>query len=294
MNKIVYILIFVFCSIACNKKIDIKNVDFNVTTDSASYKVGGIVNFYFSGNPDIITFYSGEPGSIYSNRNRDTASGNITANFYTARLYGNSTKALSFLVSNDFTGIYDSTNLTNATWTDISYRATFGTTSTAAASGTISLNDFVNPQQPLFLAFRYIGLVGPGIKQSRWNVNSFNVNNTLADSTSYSLANILSASWTAVSITNDSLDQKWIIGSTGLFINSSSVANEQWVVTKPLQCNSVVPDNGVTIKGISTQMSVYPYVFSKPGVYHIAFIGINSNAYGQNSVLRTLTITITP
>ncbi len=73
---------------------------------------------------------------------------------------------------------------------------------------------------------------------------------------------------------------------------SSSVANEQWVVTKPLQCNSVVPDNGVTIKGISTQMNVYPYVFSKPGVYKIAFIGINANAYGQKSVVRQLTLTI--
>jgi len=144
----------------------------------------------------------------------------------------------------------------------------------------------------LFLAFRYIGLIGPGIKQSRWNVNSFNVNNTLTDSTSYTLADILSASWTSVSIINDSLARKWNIGSTGLFINSSTVANEQWVVTKPLQCNSVVSDNGVTIKGTSSKMTVYPYVYSKPGIYHIAFIGINVNAYGQNSVVRTLTLTI--
>lgn len=292
MNKIVYILFFSFCCTACSKKIDVKNVDFNVTTDSATYQVGDTVNFNFSGNPDIITFYSGEGGSIYGNRNRDTASGNITANFYTSRLYGNSTKALSFLVSNDFTGIYDSTNLINATWTDISFRAAFGTTSTPTSSGNINLNDFVNPQQPLFLAFRYIGLIGPGIKQSRWNVNSFNVNNTLTDSTSYTLADILSASWTSVSIINDSLARKWNIGSTGLFINSSTVANEQWVVTKPLQCNSVVPDNGVTIKGTSSKMTVYPYVYSKPGIYHIAFIGINANAYGQNSVVRTLTLTI--
>ena len=294
MYKILVIIFAICCSLACNKNIDVKNVDFNVTTDSAIYQVGDTVNFRFSGNPDIITYYSGESGNKYANRNRDTASGNITANFYTSRLYGNSTKALSLLVSNDFTGIYDSTNLTNATWTDISYRVTFGTTSTATYSGNVSLNDFVNPQQPLFLAFRYIGLVGPGIKQSRWNVNSFSVTNTLSDSTSYSLADILSASWTSVSITNDSLDQKWNIGSHSLFINSSSVANEQWVVTKPLQCNRVVPDNGVTIKGISTQMSVYPYVFAKPGIYNISFIGINANAYGQNSILRTITLTITP
>lgn len=208
MYKILVIIFSICCCIACNKNIDVKNVDFNVTTDSSIYQVGDTVNFKFSGNPDIITYYSGEPGNKYANRNRDTASGNITANFYTSRLYGNSTKALSFLVSNDFSGIYDSTNLTNATWTDISYRATFAPSSTNTFSGNISLNDFVNPQQPLFLAFRYIGLVGSGIKQSRWNVASFNVNNTLADSTSYSIANIHSASWTAVSITNDSLDQK--------------------------------------------------------------------------------------
>ncbi|MFP5039679.1 DUF5017 domain-containing protein [Parasediminibacterium sp. JCM 36343] len=285
------IVLLLFC-VACNKKIDVKAVDFDVSTDSAAYQAGDTVYFHFSGNPGIISFFSGEPGSKYTNRNRDSASGNISANFYTSRLYGNSTKALSFLVSNDFNGIYDSTNLSNATWTDISYRAIFGTTSTNTFSGNVSLNDFVNPSQPLFLAFRYIGLVGPTIVQSRWNVASFKVTNTLPDSTSYNIADILSASWTAVSITSDPLDQKWNIGSSSLVILSSTVANEQWVVTAPLQCNSVIPDNGVTIKGIDSKVSTFPYVFSKPGTYNIAFVGINANVYGQNSVVKQLTLTI--
>ena len=287
-----YLIFFLLFCVACNKKIDVSPVSFGVTTDSASYKAGDTVYFHFAGNPDIITYYSGEPGNKYANRNRDTASGVITANFYTSRLYGNSTKALSLLVSNDFDGIYDSTNLSNATWTDISYRATFGTSSTNTYSGNVSLNDFVNPNQPLFLAFRYIGLVGTGIVQSRWNVASFNVINTLPDSTSYNIADILSASWTSVSITSDPLDQKWNIGSSGLFILSSTVPNQQWVVTAPLRCNSVVPDNGVTIKGIDSKVSVFPYVFAKPGVYNVAFVGIDANVYGQNSVVKQLTITI--
>ena len=291
--KLVYYLIFLlFFSVACNKKINVSPVSFGITTDSTSYKAGDTVYFHFSGNPDIITYYSGEPGSNYANRNRDTASGNVTANFYTSRLYGNSTKALSFLVSNDFDGIYDSADLKKATWTDLSSHVTFGTSTTNTFSGNISLDSFLNSNQQLFLAFRYIGLVGPGIKQSRWNLSSFSVNNMLPDSTVYPVATILTASWSPVSITTDSLDQKWIIDPTIVFINASSVANEQWLVTAPLQCNSVTPDNGVTIKGINTYVSSYPYVFSKPGVYNIAFVAVNANIYGQNSVVKQLTITI--
>jgi len=69
MKKIVYLLLLLLCATAaCNKK-KVYPLGFDVTTAKASYAVGDTVNFVFSGNPDLITFYSGEQGSRYANRN---------------------------------------------------------------------------------------------------------------------------------------------------------------------------------------------------------------------------------
>lgn len=65
-KNIVFTLITgaLLCLISCGEVLE--EVSFRVSPDSSNvYEVGQELYFSFSGNPDYITFYSGEPGHKY-------------------------------------------------------------------------------------------------------------------------------------------------------------------------------------------------------------------------------------
>ncbi len=55
-------------AVACEKELTPEPVSFNVTATDHDYQVGDTITFLISGNPDMITFYSGEPGANYDLR----------------------------------------------------------------------------------------------------------------------------------------------------------------------------------------------------------------------------------
>lgn len=101
---------------ACNKN-GVVAPNFNVTTDKTTFQANTDVNFLFTGNPDYITFYSGETGHVYEFRDRVTAGvrtdvgvqlKNMTTrlNSYVYSFTTPGTYKVVFAVSN--TNIYDS------------------------------------------------------------------------------------------------------------------------------------------------------------------------------------------
>ena len=52
-------------SAACEKELVPAPVSFDVTVTDHDYQVGDTITFRISGNPDMITFYPGEPGANY-------------------------------------------------------------------------------------------------------------------------------------------------------------------------------------------------------------------------------------
>jgi len=69
-NSFRYLLfsILIIGLVSCQKDTP-GNVDFNVTTASTTYKLSDTVYFNLSGNPDIITLYTGDSLNNYDNRN---------------------------------------------------------------------------------------------------------------------------------------------------------------------------------------------------------------------------------
>ena len=64
MKKIGYILILAFLFVSCDKVLE--EVSFQATLDEGNvYETGEEIRFNFAGNPDYITFYSGERGCKY-------------------------------------------------------------------------------------------------------------------------------------------------------------------------------------------------------------------------------------
>lgn len=135
---------------------DLKPLSFDATVNKAALKTTDTASFQFSGNPDLITFYSGETGGRYEFRNRTSdTSTNVQLKFSTATSTATN-GTLSLLVSTNFTGSFDSTGIANAAWTDITNRAKLATGTATVASGTISLADFAAAKKPVYLAFKYV------------------------------------------------------------------------------------------------------------------------------------------
>lgn len=120
MKKILLLPILCLLLSACNKK-EVLAPDFNVSIgqEKTTFKVGEQVDFTFSGNPNYITFYSGEPGHIYEFRDRITAGArtdigvpiqNMTTRLltYSYIFTAEGTYKVTFAVSN--TSVYGSIN----------------------------------------------------------------------------------------------------------------------------------------------------------------------------------------
>ena len=112
--------------VGCNKDEVAENY-FTVSTEKTTYKKGEIINFNFSGNPDFISFYSGELGFNYENKDRNILNGKVELRFSTYMQSGMQLNSLQLLTSSNFNGSFTKVGLKTGTWTDITRRAVLST-----------------------------------------------------------------------------------------------------------------------------------------------------------------------
>lgn len=83
--------------------------------------------------------------------------------FSTRVAYGNQADQFSVLVSTDFDGVYELNNVEGADWTDITDEFLLSTGQTDFVnSGAIDLSPYVEPDQPIYIAFKYTYLPDSG------------------------------------------------------------------------------------------------------------------------------------
>ncbi|MEO6522495.1 MAG: DUF5017 domain-containing protein [Mucilaginibacter sp.] len=294
MTQRTLLLIALFATIFGCKKLGVSAPDLTVTTNKTVYTAGDTVHFKFSGQAGNIVFYSGEPGSNYANKDRDTADGIPQLQFTSTMTVGTQTNTLTLLATNDLAAI-DSAHVVTANWTDITSRAKLSA-GTALASGVIDLSDFKNSIKPLYLAFRYTGLKNTSA-QRKWVISTFDVNNVLPDGSNGTISNIATAYWSAFNVKGPLV--AWVIPATvtNITITGGAVANsdenEDWIVTKPLILNKIVPDAGVSIQNIGgNALTGYDYIFSSPGKYKVTFVAFNNSRDDQKSVIKELEIMV--
>ncbi len=314
MKKLIYTSIF-FTGLlilqACNRN-EFVQLTFDVSTSKSSYQVGENIGYNFTGNPYMITFYSGEPGKKYENRNRYTAQGIPKLQFTSLIANGVQTGSLHIMVSNDFLGVVkgnDSITISNipkATWTDITSRATLSA-GTSTASGAIDLSDFAALEKPVYIAFKYTA--ESGSIQRKWTISGLTVTNTLPDATTYTLANLTttainnygnsylySPGWVSYNVNNSF---KWVVGSTLVITGATTAAAatnpaEAWTFTGPIDLRAVTSDLGVPIKNITTRMISYTTKYTIAGTYTATFVGSDANVYGAKDDYKQIQLTIAP
>nr|WP_294895137.1 DUF5017 domain-containing protein [uncultured Pedobacter sp.] len=302
MRKFLIITFVSIILLACNK-IKVEKPDLNVITDKLLYKVGDSVKFNLSGYADYIYFYSGENGSDYSKAGlyKSPVSGKPEMSFQTNLALGTGTlgtKNLSILVSNDFTGILDTTNIRKATWTDITSRVVLSTTTTTVSSGNVDLSDLKSEGKPIFVAFRYISVDPNTSTQRRWRVLNFNFTTTYPDGTVYTNGNgNLNSGFSPVNFYTSS--PTWVNGANleHAVVNPGSPAVEDWAISKQFDLDRLNPAlTAVSEKITSIETGAIPeqfiHIYNSPGSYNAVIVARNATVDNHEEVVKKFNITV--
>lgn len=296
---------------SCKKQLSLEPLSFYVQTDSSAYTKGSVTTFKFSGKPDNISFYSGEPGKRYEYRDRITADGVPQLMFSTALNAGVQPNTLSLMLSTDFAGgangKLDSATIVSATWTDISNRVTWATGTTATSSGLINLSDLAAVGKPVYIAFKYKAATGS--IQNKWTITGLSLRNVLSDGTSYvldSLPTLLTVSnygvgttlpgWGGKTILNNGYS--WTLNASSMVIAGATSAatainpTEAWAITGPINLKKVTPDAGIVLQNMAEYVPSFKYTYAKTGNYEAVFVASNANIDQVNKIEKKLSITI--
>lgn len=315
----------VLTTTACSD--DVESVDFNVRVEGTAV-AGSPVTFVFEGNPDYISFFSGETGEVYANRNRTNVSvESMSISYDMTQRY--TTRAdfkepiIHVLVSEDFSGSLTPEDIAAATWTELS--AQVGAT-TAEQPFPVPNPDAVeqNPtgyanatdvdfsaykDRPFYFAFRYLAPLHPT------NTNGGSGNNTTyrahprVDVSSLCLSKVTAEGETILA---DDMLNDW--GFSTVFVNSTTQTSytvestnlmfqpqndhcdqpvEVWMISQHMDATSVEPDRGEPIKGTNTRVTTYEYTYTEPGTYTATFIATNANMWDSKQTVREVTFEVT-
>jgi len=324
MKKIFFKIIIaslttIVCFSCTKEKLD--DAVLEVTTAKNTYKINEPIQFNFTGNPEIISFYSGEPGKEYQFKNRTTRNDGIlkfgfqTRVDNTAGFAALASGSVKILLSTNFTGNYstltdpllagsaDSAMVNAATWTDITSRffiPTTGTVATFYPSNDITISDLIiDPNKPIYLALKYAAPTTGSLGTNGITIGAFVFYNTFPNGTitNYTIApgGSVSSVWRVIRAAN--IDNAWSTTTTQIRFNSLLTAqySEDWAVTNAYFPSVTTPDKSTPIKSITdNKLSNYTYKFTVPGTYKVTFVASNNRVYGSNEIFKELTLTITP
>lgn len=316
MKKLFLISIIALGLSSCNKK-ETPELKFDVVPEKTSYKVNDTVVFKISGNPDQITFFSGETGKKYELRDGEIVKGDTSLNiaFSTQRRYGSDTdhpQSLRFFVSQTFNGNYSTAAFNESDWIDVTPKFTLSGSvnndTDYTPSGTVNVNNLgiaLDKSKPIYFAFRYKSGANKSSTHPRWYVNAFNlISKNAITGDPLTIGNVTSMNWNLLKLESAGLSWTYA-ATTGLRVASiastiaaPAPASLTWAVSKPIDFKPFEDVNGinrgVALKNLSTRIDEYSYVFTQPGTYKVTFIAANHSVYGENKAIKEFEITVNP
>lgn len=291
------------------KKDTVDAPEFSAAINKTTFKLGDTVVFNLEGNPDYVSFYSGEYLNDYAfigGRTLDIKS--ISLSFQSRVQNGNQANQLSVYLSSDFNGKFDIASIRAGNFKNIANLVTLGSVNGVyAPSGTLDLGPLVTDRtKPLYVAFRYVTKPQDAVNGTgrTWTIRDLALN-TVTDLGKNAAIDQLTAAWTLVeSGPIVDVNRSSITQSNGQIVfrgNASAegklVETDFWAVSKAVDLNTIIlgPDRSIPIKGTSeTLPSVYKYIYTKPGVYKAVFATSNNRMDIKKELLKEIEITIVP
>lgn len=296
--------------------------DLSFRGDTAVVKAGTDVVFQFKGDPDFISFFSGEPGHVYANIARTSVpveeinGSNLT--FKIKPEYGIIPNTLAIFVANDLDALSGSDfesdtlllgeALRSGKLIDITEKCNLPSKSAVEVDVKIDIRQLENisTDKELSILFRYKTDQNKQ-SQPRWTISGLSIDTEFKDGTSGQLkADALA--FTAIDFLNKDNDPYAAKGGEGrwdtrkvseinpiILIASSKVGanmNEDWLVSKPFFINETTPDTGTAIKDISDNLPQFRYTYFKPGTYKVSFVASNGNYEAFSRVVREVNLVV--
>lgn len=290
---------------------------------------GTKIDFQLNGEPDCITFYSGETGKKYDYRTRMTIDPKeILTSEFSFNLwaqYGNKActeNTMSVFVSDNFEGLLannfeaDSVAVEKHAWKELVPQSELPKAPVGSAAAALSYKVDIKSYlgKPFILAFRY-KTVSNSANQPTWHFLGTTITNLCADA---EVAKLAPSAFGFMAVNMFYKTSPWVAGisnapyatvtkNTNGFWNVADVAKGDfravgpstgnplcysWLVTKSIVTNACSPDTGLAIKNTTDRLPLYSHTYNKAGVYTATFEGNNANFEASSSVARHLIIKV--
>lgn len=339
INKIITaytaLLLFASCESEFKEKVELNVVV--LPTEGVTFKgdtimaaQGTKIYFQLDGEPDFITFYSGESGKEYKHRNRTTIDPKEIAsskfNFSVWPQYGNKVcteNTMSIYYSESFEGLLgnnfeqDSISVEKHDWKELIPQEKLPAAPLADAGKAIAFEeDFTRfLGKKITLAFKYKTAFNTAA-QPTWNFLGMRIANTFTNGneaiqmpSTFGLApvnmfykNLPSATGikdAAYATVTNNTNGFWnlVEAGKGNFKVAGAAANYNsllytWLVSTPFIINGCNPDKGAAIKNTSSRLDSYSYAFNKAGTYIVSFEGNNANYIASSSIVRQVIVKV--
>lgn len=312
MKNIIFIILTIFVFSSCDKMLD--DVAFNVElSENNVYKVGENIRFDITGNPDYITFYSGEQGYSYDNIQRRIATDDglkVYLSFVAKVESRPANNSLRVLLSDSFQGIKgnnfdeDSLSITNGIWIDKTSECNLPTTQNGTTTVNLDVTGFIDKNT--CIAFRYEAQSSALSGQPQWTISGLKIRLVYPNGTEVVGLKAAAMGFGAFDMLNKANTPYLSSGAQGRWnTNSPQVSlvmnytqaggakNLDYAISSPMLLNSTVPDIGLAISDLRDRLTYYEYQYLNPGTYNVAFVGKNANIEGEKSVIKKISITIT-
>lgn len=273
------------------------------------------VKFNIVGEPDLITFFSGEKNHEYEKRElyttpiEEIVSSELS--FSHLPRYGVIPGTLKVYFSTDFNGLLlnnktqDSIAVLNHNWIDVTDKCNLSTLTNREQKTTLSVKDFL--QDNLTIAFQYITNQNENIQPSV-EIKGLEIVNTMKNGDKIVIKAIdmgfapidLNEIVTPYISNVYNARGKWYLGRLSenpsvMRIELSYVdesMNNDWLISNPITLNKRLADNGIQIKDITVELNDYNYVFTTPGVYRTTFVGRNYNYKNFSENIKQLYVKV--
>ena len=322
MKQTIYAFAILAVLVSCEKDLE-KKLDTGVTvTSETGYFVDDTlyvtpaseVVFHFTGDPDFITFYSGESGNMYDRKDMtQLPPESLTSKFAcTFRCqYGQHPALNTFHVylTTEFPGLSGEDKeadlrLLNETvdWIDISekcnipsgrYDTTYGEQGISTVE--VPLDEYLE-YPAIYIAFLYT--VQEDANRPRWEVQNFRVLSTDLDTGTESVLmasdigfNVFHEDQDGAAVynatTSNSADGRWRLNELTseannyrMGVHSSNAGSplyRSWAISNAIDMRTYTPDLGVAIKTITNYVDSYTYTYSTPNLYKATFVMKRAN-----------------
>lgn len=295
---------------ACDRMMDADIPVLEVSVPRSTFAAGEPVTFHFSGEADIISFWSGETGHRYEYKDVgevvELSAVQLSFSTLVSNLSGGKKFDRRVLMSTDFDG--DKANpydLLDASWIDITYRFQFATEYSETPSGTADLTGYLKDSHPITFAFVYkcypFDFEG--------NSPTLQIKNLIIRGCGpggYEPIGDVSTTWLSAGfeITDFSAGTPYEgiseVRPTHIVMAGAAgpvdKGNEIWAVSSPV--NPFIferqPEVPEAVKAYSDEMPrEYVHTYDDPGEYTVVFTAKNATAADEEETLCKINITIT-